>query len=59
MDKDFENKKTFAERTSQMNHRKGGDFGEENVLTYCYIKKEHPSLKKGAKNEYLVNLINS
>lgn len=44
MDKDFENKKSFAERSSQMNVRKHGDFGETNVLSYCYTKKEHPSL---------------
>ena len=59
MDKDFENKKSFAERSSQMNTRKEGDFSENNVLSYCYVKKEHPSLKRGAKNEYLVNLINA
>lgn len=46
MDKDAENKRKFAERNSQMHVRKGGDFGEENVLSYCYVKKEHPSHKR-------------
>ena len=59
MDKDFENKKSFADRSSQMIQRKGGDFGETNVLSYCYTKKEHPSLQKGKKNEYIVGLINA
>ncbi len=36
MDKDAANKKQFADRNTQMQHRKGGDFGEENVLSYCY-----------------------
>lgn len=42
-----------------MNVRNGNDFEENNVLSYCYIKKEHPSVKKREKNEYLVGLINS
>jgi hypothetical protein len=37
MDKDAANKKQFADRTTQNQYRKGGDFGEENVLSYCYI----------------------
>lgn len=57
--KDIENKRQFANRHSQMNVRSGGDFGEDNVLSYCYTKKEHPSIKKREKNEYLVGLINS
>ena len=57
--KDIESKRQFASRHSQMNVRQGGDFEEHNVLSYCYTQKEHPSVKKRAKNEYLVGLINS
>lgn len=56
MDLDAKNKKDFKERNTQMAQRTS-DFGEQNVLSYIYTKKEHQSLKMGQKNDILVNMI--
>lgn len=56
MDLDAKNKKDFKERNTQMAQRTS-DFGEQNVLSYIYQKKEHQSFKMGQKNDILVNMI--
>lgn len=57
MDIDAKEKKDFKDRNTQMAKRSGGDFGDENVLSYVYQKKEHQSYKLSSKNDYVVNLI--
>jgi hypothetical protein len=38
-------------------NKRTSDFGEKNVLSYVYEKKEHKSLQMGKKNEYMINLM--
>lgn len=58
IENDKEAKREHRNQDSRLDN-KISDFGEKNVLSYIYEKKEHKSLKMGQKNEYMVNLMQS
>lgn len=56
IEKDQSAKKEAKDHGSKMENRTS-DFGENNVLSYIYEKKEHKSVAMGQKKEYLINLM--
>jgi len=36
---------------------KSEDFGEKNILTYVYEKKEHKAYENRKKNEHMISLM--
>ena len=54
-DSDFEAKKMFSD--NRKGALAGPDFGETNVLSYCYIQKESKSFALGRKKEAMIALM--
>ena len=56
MEDDAMKKREFKDKVNKR-FSQVSDFGQDNVLSYVYTKKEHKSYKLGQKNDYLVGLI--